>query len=98
MRKEDAQIGNRVSWIGWKNFGTVPHRCTGTIESVNCGVPYYKEPPEYVEYEGQSYPREAGRHPAALIRPDGEIDPIAGPLVIKFEDLTLIEEHGQGQT
>ena len=92
MKKEDAQIGNRVWWIGWKNFGTVPHRCTGTIESVNCGLPYYTDPPEYT---ADGYHKEAGRYPAALIKPDGERDPVAAPLVIRFEDLTLIEEHEQ---
>lgn len=81
-------VGDRVWWTAHKNFGTVPYRCSGTIESVNCGVPYYTDPPEYTS---DGHHKSAGRHPAALIKLDGEVDPIAGPLVIAFKDLSHVK-------
>jgi len=87
MKKEEASVGDWVSWTGWRQFGTIPHRCTGTIESLECGVPYYTDPPEYTT---DGFHKEAGRYPAALIKTDRVQQPGEAPLVIKFDDLTLI--------
>lgn len=91
---KEFKIGDRVEWTGWFNFGTEPRRCHGVIESVNCGVPYYTDPPEYVQYDGHSFHREAGRHPAALIKPDRESLAHEPPMVIAFKDLTLVRRIG----
>jgi len=87
VKKEEANVGDWVSWTGWRHFGTIPKRCTGTIESLECGIPFYTDPPEYTT---DGYHKEAGRHPAALIKPDRVLQPGEERPVIRFEDLTII--------
>ena len=94
MKKEDAKIGDRVEWTGWFNYGTEPRQCQGIILSLHCGVPYYTDPPEYIEYCGQSFHKEAGRYPAALIKSDREPRVHEPPIIIAFKDLTFVSRIG----
>lgn len=91
------KVGDRVSWAAWRNFGTERYIATGTIVSVGCGVPYYKEnsdpidnPEDWVEVHGHVYQKELGRHPAAMVRVDGARDDYYRDQVIQFSKLTKL--------
>jgi hypothetical protein len=89
--RNDFAVGDRVWWTGYKDFGKTPVRRSGVITSLDCGIPYYTDPPVWVEYQGQTFHKEAGRHPAAAIKPDREPLPGEPPIVIAFKDLSHAE-------
>jgi hypothetical protein len=91
-------IGDRVSWAGALNFGTVPVRWVGRVVHLGFGVPYYdeteaKDLSKWVEYRGGLYQREAGRHPAVEVEPDYPQHGEEGrrwpePIIVAVKDLT----------
>ncbi len=91
-------IGDKVAWTGWVSFGKIQKRFTGVVIGTGFGEPYYHDPPQYV-YPG--YIREAGRHPAVMVRTDLPQHGLtkreyAPDQVIAINKLELIETDGSG--